>query len=147
MKSEKIDGKGSWESCTLQFQNCARYNCWSKKDEAAHLRWSMTGSATLVLWGTEQIDYDQLVTELSNRYSGKGVEEKFQNELRCKCRGRNESVQELAHDIQRLMILAYPGQKSEISEHVTRDTFINALDNSDLELKLENVSQKHWKKQ
>jgi len=34
------------------------------------------------------------------------------------------------------MILAYPGQKSEISEHVTRDTFINALENSDLEFKI-----------
>jgi len=84
MKPEKFDDKGSWELFILQFQNCAKYNCWSKKDKAAHLRWSITGSATLVLWGTEQMDYDQLVTKLSDRYSGKGVEERFQNELRCK---------------------------------------------------------------
>ena len=45
MKPEKFDGKGSWETFILQFQNCSEYNNWNKTDKAAHLRWSMTGSA------------------------------------------------------------------------------------------------------
>jgi len=136
MKPEKFDGKGSWETFILQFQNCAEYNRWNAKDKKAHLRWSITGSAAQVLWGTEQMNYDQLVTKLSARYSGRGVEEKFQNELRYKRRSRGESVQELAQDIQRLMALAYPGQKSELANHLARDMFINALDEPELELKI-----------
>jgi len=79
MKPEKFDGKGSWETFILQFQNFAEYNRWNEQDKNAYLRWAMTGSAAQVLWGTEQMNYDQLVTKLSARYSGRGVEEKFQN--------------------------------------------------------------------
>jgi len=135
-KPEKFDGKVSWETFILQFQNCAEYNRWNEKDKNAHLRWSMTGSAAQVLWGTAQINYDQLVTKLSARYSGRGVEEKFQNELRCKRKSRGESVQELAQDIQRLMAQAYPGQKSELANHLARDMFNNVLDKPELELKI-----------
>ena len=45
-------------------------------------------------------------------------------------------MQELAQDIQRLMALAYPGHKSELEDHLARDMFINALDESELELKI-----------
>ena len=34
------------------------------------------------------------------------------------------------------MILAYPGEKSNLSEHIARDFFLSALDNPDLELKI-----------
>jgi RNase H-like domain found in reverse transcriptase/Reverse transcriptase (RNA-dependent DNA polymerase)/Zinc knuckle len=77
------------------------------------------------------------VTKLGARYSGQGVEEKYQDELRCKRRKRGESVQELAQDINRLMILAYPGHKSELYDHLARDTFLAALDDdTELQLKI-----------
>jgi len=103
MKPDKFDGKGSWESFVLQFQNCAKYNNWSSEDCEAHLRWSMTGLAAQILWGIEDMTYRQLLSKLSDRFGGQGKEEKYQNELRCKRRGRNESLRELALEIQRLM--------------------------------------------
>ena len=64
------------------------------------------------------------------------MEEKFQNELRCRRRSKGESLRELSQDIQRLMALAYPGEKSGLSEHIARDAFLGALDDPEFELKI-----------
>ena len=84
MKPDKYDGKGSWETFQYQFDNCCKYNGWNTVDKTAHLRWSLSGTAAQLLWGTEDATYDQLVEKLKNRFGGKGMEEKFQNELRCR---------------------------------------------------------------
>jgi hypothetical protein len=34
------------------------------------------------------------------------------------------------------MALAYPGERSSLSEHIARDAFLSALDDADLELKV-----------
>ena len=123
MKPDKFDGKGSYETFLYQFENCARYNEWDMTDKVAHLRWSLTGIAAQLLWGTEDATYDQLLEKLRNRFGGRGMEEKFPNELRCRRRARGETLRELAQDVQRLMALAYPGEKSSLSEHIARDAF------------------------
>jgi len=136
MKPEKFDGKGSFETFIYQFDNCSKYNEWDTTDKIAHLRWSLSGAAAQLLWGTEDATYDALVERLRSRYGGKGMEEKFQNELRCRRRARGESIRELSQDIQRLMALAYPGEKSGLSEHIARDAFLSALDDAEFELKV-----------
>ena len=64
------------------------------------------------------------------------MEERFQNELRCRRRSKGDSIRELAQDIRRLMTLAYPGEQSALSEHIARDAFLSALDEPDFELKI-----------
>src|SRR5664279_96915 len=64
------------------------------------------------------------------------MEEKFQTELRCRRRTRGESLRELSQDIQRLMALAYPGERSGLSEHIARDAFLSSLDDPEFELKI-----------
>ena len=64
------------------------------------------------------------------------MEEKFQCELKCRRRGPKESLRELAQDIQRLMTLAYPGERSRMADHIARDAFLAALDDQDLHLKI-----------
>ena len=64
------------------------------------------------------------------------MEEKYQNELRCRRRGRGESLRELEQDIRRLMALAYSGEKSRMSENIARDSFLTALNDPELELKI-----------
>jgi hypothetical protein len=136
MKPEKFDGKSSFETFLAQFENCATYNAWNERDKVAHLRWSLTGIAAQLLWNTTDLSYRQLVEKLQDRFGGKGLEEKFQNELRCRRRTKNESIRELAQDIQRLMTLAYPGERSKLSEHLARDSFLIALDDPEMELKV-----------
>ena len=57
---------------------------WEPVDKEARLRWSLSGGAAQLLWGTEDMTYEQLVEKLRNRFWGRGMEEKFQNELRCR---------------------------------------------------------------
>ena len=51
-------------------------------------------------------------------------------------RGKNETLRELAQDIQRLMTLAYPGERSSLSDNIERDMFLAALDDEELQLKI-----------
>ena len=125
MKPEKFNGHGSFESFLYQFNNCASYNRWPETDKLAHLRWAMTGAAAQLLWGTEEMSFSELMEKLRCRFSGRGMEEKFQTELRCRRRGKGESLHELAQDIRRLMLLAYPSENSKLAEHLARDAFLN----------------------
>ena len=104
----------------------------ARADKVAHLRWSMTGTAAQLLWGSENLSYEDLLDKLKTRFSGKGMEEKFQAELRCRRRNRDESLRELAHDVRRLMTLSYPGKQSSLSEHA----FLSASADSEFELKI-----------
>ena len=128
LKPEKFDGRGSFETFMYMFENCATYNNWGKKDKLAHLRWSMTGIAAQLLWDSDSLKYSELVEKLRSRFGGKGMEERFQNDLRCRRRAKGESLRELAQDVRRLMALAYPGEKSSLSEHIARDAFLMALE-------------------
>jgi len=136
LKPEKFNGHGSFETFLVQFENCAKYSGWSAEDKAAHLRWALTGTAAQLLWDAEDLSYAELLEKLKRRFSGKGMEEKYQTELRCRRRGRGESLRELAQDIRRLMALAYPGEKSRMSENIARDSFLTALNDPELELKI-----------
>ena len=136
MKPEKFNGHGSFESFLVQFNNCASYNKWTEPNKLAHLRWALTGSATQLLWGSENLSYDELLEKLKSRFSGRGLEEKYQTELRCRRRNKGESLRELAQDIRRLVALAYPNEQSRLAEHLARDAFLNSLGDPELELKV-----------
>jgi len=56
--------------------------------------------------------------------------------LRCRRRGKNESLRELEQDIQKLMTLAYSGEKSNIADHMARESFIAALGDAEFETKI-----------
>ena len=83
------------------------------------------------------MSYKELLEKLWCRYSGKGIEERFQTELHCRRRHRGESLRELAKDIRRLMTLAYPGEKSSLAEHIAREVFLMALNAPEFELKIQ----------
>ena len=136
MKPEKFDGRSSFEFFMCTFTNCARYNRWKEEDKAAYLRWSLTSTAAQLLWDADGLSYDELVDTLKARFGNKGMEERFQTELRCRRRQKNESLRGLAQDIRRLMALAYPGEKSNLAEHLARDAFLSALSDPEFELRI-----------
>lgn len=84
MKPDKYDGKTSLETFIYHFENCSTYNCWTKNDKAAHLRWSLSGIAAQLLWGNEDLSYEELLGKLRARFGGSGMEDNYQNELRCR---------------------------------------------------------------
>ena len=88
LKPEKFDGRSSFETFMYMFENCAIYNKWKQDDKVAHLRWSLTGPAAQLLWDSSGASYEQLVDKLRARFGGKGMEERFQTELRCRRRSK-----------------------------------------------------------
>ena len=136
MKPEKFDGTSCFETFLAQFNNCAQFNHWDSTEKLMYLRWSLNGVAAQMLWGTEEMSYKQLVARLRSRFGSLDMEEKYQAELQCRSRKPNESLRELAQDVRRLMMLAYPGDRSTMSERLAKEHFICAFDDPDLELKV-----------
>ena len=136
MKPEKFDGSSCFETFLVQFNNCAQFNSWDERDKLHYLRWTLTGPAAQMLWGTEGMTYRQLIARLRSRFGSHEMEEKYQAELQCRRRNTGESLRELAQDIRRLMILAYSDNRSPMSERLAKEHFIVAIDEPELELKV-----------
>ena len=137
IKPEKFSGETSFESFMVTFDNAARFNRWGEREKLAWLQASVTGPAAQLLWGSGDITYKQLVNKLRDRYGAKGMEARYQTELRCRRRRNGESIRELAQDIRRLMSLAYPGKEdSDLGEHIARDSFLAALNDAEMETKI-----------
>ena len=136
MKLEKFNGEAYSGTFLMQFYNCADHNLWDKLEKLQYLRWSLTGSAAQMLWGTEGISFDQLVARLRSRFGSQEMELKYEAELQCRRRHKGEDLTELAQDIRRLMILAYSDDRSPMSQRLAKEHFITAIDDPELELKL-----------
>ena len=110
MKPEKFDGTTCFETFLVQFQNCAFLNNWSETEKLCCLRWALKGPAAQLLLETEDLSFQCLVKRLRARFGTENQKERFQVELQCRRRKQNESLRDLAHDVRRLMMLAYPGE-------------------------------------
>ena len=102
----------------------------------AHLKASLTGGAGPLLWESQDSTFDEIVEKLRRRYGSRDQQEKFRTEMRYRKRHTNETLQELAQDIERLIILAYPQAGQETREILGRDAFIDSLNNPALEFKV-----------
>ena len=136
MDPGKFDGSTCVRTFVMTFNNCARYNQWGDDDKEAHLRNCLTGNAAQLVWETEGYNFEELIDKLESRYGSSGQEEMYQGLLRNRRRKRNESMQELAQDIRRLMILAYPGEVTRLHRIIGKDAFLRALNDEELEVKV-----------
>jgi len=92
MKPEKFNGETCFLMFLMQFYNCADYNHWNKLEKLQYLRWSLTGSAAQMLWGTEGMSFDQLVARLRSRFGSQEMEVKYEAELQCRRRHKGEDL-------------------------------------------------------
>ena len=136
IKPEKFDGTSCIETFIVQFEDISRYNNWNEKDKAAHLKASLTGQARYLLWEAGDASYAEIVEKLRRRYGSTDQQEKFRTELRFRKRKPSETLQELAHDVEKLVTLAYPEAGSQTKDVLGRDGFIDALGNPSFEYKI-----------
>ena len=89
------------------------------------------------MWDTgEHSSVDQVMQLLRSRFGNINQAERFRAELRTRKRNAGETLQHLYQDVCRLVVLAYPGPTSDLSNIVGRDAFLEALDNPDMRIRI-----------
>ena len=138
-KPAEFDGRLSWEAYITQFQIVAEINQWEDAEKAAFLATSLRGQALTVLSNLppeSRKNFQSLLTALESRFGNKRQSELHRMKLRNRIRRRDETLPEVAEDIERLARLAYPDAPVDVLETLTKDQFIDALIDEELRLRV-----------
>ena len=88
-----------------------------RSKQAAHLKTSLSGGAGLLLCEIQDATYEDITEKLRRRYGSREQQEKFRTELKYRRRKVGESLQELAQDVERITVLAYPAAVARLCRH------------------------------
>lgn len=123
----------SLEAYLAQFEVVARAQGWSQEERALNLVTSLKGPAVEVLsqlTPAQQESYTDVVGVLERRYGHQYQAEVYRARFRARVRGRGETLQQLAQDLEHLMRKAYPRASEETATLLMRDQFIDALEDA-----------------
>jgi hypothetical protein len=135
MKPSSYDGQSPYEDYQVQFNMLAELNGWPGNVKALYLAGCLSGSARSVLNDMEpqdRYDYVKLDEALRERFGTDDQSELFKAKLRNRIKTKEETLQELAHDVRRLVRLAYPKAPVRTHEDLTKDQFIEALGDGEI---------------
>ena len=138
-KPPTYDGRSPWDAYKLQFEMLATVNGWSNVQKATYLAVSLRGPALTVLTNISadrRGDYDLLVAALDKRFGSAHQTELNRAKLRGRVRKREETLPELAEEVEHLARLAYPDAAAQMVEILAKDQFIDALPDDDFRLRL-----------
>ena len=135
-KATNYDGISSWQDFLVHFEMVCEINGWDDITKALELATSFRGSAQAVLSDLRpdlRRSYVHLVAALTSRFQPSNQAELYRAQMKNKSRGKTQSLPELAQDIKRLTRLAYPTAPMEVREQLSRDCFMDSLNDPDLE--------------
>jgi hypothetical protein len=135
MKPSRYDGLTPYEDYRVQFSMVAELNGWKNDVKALYLVGCLSGSARSVLNDMapeDRYNYDKLDGALKERFGTDDQSELFKAKLRSRVKTKDESLQEMAHDVRRLVRLAYPNASMKTHDDLTKDQFIEALGDSEI---------------
>ena len=137
MKLSRYDGTSSLETFLAKFTSMADYMNWNESDCYHHLCACLDGVAGQILWDVgPDGTVDKIITLLRTRFGNELQSERFRTELKARHRQPRETLQPLYLDISKLVALAYPGSTAELSNHVAKEAFLEALGDPQLQLKV-----------
>jgi len=141
---EKFDGTTPLSIFLNQLDTCAKYNSWKVDDKASHLRVSLKGNAAYLIddENLEGASYQKLIKRLKSRFGTEGQSSLYHFQMRTRKRGKEEPLQTLYHDINRMAGLAYPGKSSIHRELAAIDAFIDALGDSNMRMRVRDKEPK-----
>ena len=140
VKEKKVanySGKSSWADYLVQFNIAAKLNGWDEDRKAMELATSLEGNARGVLADLrpeQQLDFNVLVSKLTQRFEPEGQLGIHQTQLRNRKHKRNETIPELLQEISRLVRKAYPAADEQTRSYMAVSSFISALGNEAQEL-------------
>ena len=136
MKPGIYDGSGSWSDYLIQFNLIADYYRWTDYDKASQLATHLRGTAQCVLGDLNQeqrTHFTTLTSALAARFEPVQQSELYRAKIKSRVRRRAEPIVELAQDIRKLIRLAYPSATADVREQLSKDCYIDALNDHDLE--------------
>jgi hypothetical protein len=113
----------------------AELNGWPGDVKALYLAGCLSGSARSVLNDMDpraRYDYVKFDEALRERFGTDDQSELFKAKLRNRVKTKEETLQELAHDVRRLVRLAYPKAPARTHDDLTKDQFIEALGDGEI---------------
>ena len=113
-----------WVAYSAQFEVVSQINGWTMEEKALFLATSLKGIATLILSNLSsenRKNFDILVKALSNRFGASHQLELARAKFKARVRRRDESLLELAADLERLGRLAYPSVESDLQNTLAKD--------------------------
>ena len=87
-------------------------------------------------------DYKSLVQKLTARYGSENRAEVYRSQLKSRCKGKGETIPELAQAIKKLTRQSYPNATLDVIKALSPDYFIDALSESEIRLRLREVGPK-----
>jgi len=141
---EKFDGTTPLSIFLNQLNTCAKYIGWDLEDKASHLRVSLKGNAAYIIddENLEGASCHRLIKRLKSRFGTEGQSSLYRSQLRTSRRGKDETLQTLYHDINRMSGLAYPGKSSLHKKLASLDAIIDALNDSNLRMRIRDKEPK-----
>ena len=139
MRPAPYDGKSSWEAYLTQFKLLADLNHWNDQEKATYLAISLRGSAMTVLTNLpeeQRGDFGALSAALKNRFGNNHQAELNRARLRSRTIKKEETLPELAEDVERLTRLAYPEAAEPMIVVLAKYKFIDALPDDDMRLRI-----------
>lgn len=136
-KPQDFDGLVSLEAYLAQFELMAEAQGWSPWEKAVQLASSLKGPAVEVLshlTSAQRSSYSSIVSVLERRYGHQHQSEVFRARFRARVRGRSETLQHLAQELETLARKAYPAATEDLLAILLRDQFVDALDDQQLQV-------------
>ena len=136
IKPGTYDGTGNWSDYLIQFNLIADFCQWNAYEKTLHLAINLRGSAQSVLADLrqdERTNFRVLTSALAARFEPVQQSELHRVTLKTRLRRENETLPELAQDVNRLIRLAYPSASIDVREQLVKDYFIDGLNDHELE--------------
>jgi len=117
---------------------------WSVNDKVTHLKICLKGNAAYILddGAFAKASYAKLVTRLKNRFGEEGQSSLYFSQMRTRRRRPEETLQMLYHDVSRMAGLAYPGKGSRHRDLAATETFIEALTDRNIRMRIRDKEPK-----
>ena len=142
---DQYTGQEDWMDWIEHFELCARINDWNDETKTDFLAVRLTKAAQQVycdLPSSCKNNYNELKTAMATRFSATNHAELYKAELRFMRRKRNEKLTELSNRIRHLSCVAYPTVDVKFRDEVSRDQFLDALDDKEFRLKIRQLRPK-----
>ena len=138
IKLDKYSGQGPLQSFLSRFELCSRHNAWSASERLTQLACALSDGASQLIWEAQSGGIDtaeKLIQRLQERYGSHDRQAVFRAQLLARRQKQGEDLPSLFGDIQRLLVLAYPGESAH-SETMAIHFYIAALEDRELALKV-----------